>query len=631
MACAIGLMRYNQCRSPISFRGMHTPTILMFLVYASPPGGFVRLTWIRRTALKELMSGNEAIARGAWEAGVTLAAGYPGTPSTEILENIVNYKADLHCEWAPNEKVALEVAVGASFAGARTIATMKHVGVNVAADPLMTFAMSGAVGGLVLVVADDPGMHSSQNEQDSRFWGPFAKIPVLEPSDSQEALDFVKYGLELSEKFETPVILRTLTRVSHSRSLVQTAERRAPNPVGFKKDAPRYVAIPAFARKMRVKVEQRLYRLTAESERSPLNRIEWGDKALGIVTSSVAYQYVKEIFPEASVFKLGMSYPYPESQLREFAAGVKELLVVEELDPLIENYLKANGIACRGRDLVPGIGELTPGLLAGIRAKLRQQEISQPQPMAQAADLPARPPVLCAGCPHRGTFTALKKFDVAVMGDIGCYSLGTLPPLSMLDSILCMGGSIGMAHGMQMVGEKRPVVGILGDSTFFHSGITGLLNTAYNKGVSTVVVVDNRITAMTGHQEHPGTGKTLEGEVTHEASIEDIGRACGVKRVRTLNPYHLKEMQAALEEELNAPEVSLLVVKAPCPLHVRNLVGTPRRIVEETCINCGACLKVGCPAIEHIKGQKPRINPLLCAGCSICAQTCPKKAIEVAK
>lgn len=579
--------------------------------------------------MKELLSGNQAIARGAWEAGVKLAAGYPGTPSTEILENIVQYKDDLHCEWAPNEKVAFEVGVGSSFAGARTMVTMKHVGLNVAADPLMTFAMSGAVGGMLIVVADDPGMHSSQNEQDSRNWGPFAKIPVLEPSDSQEAKDFVKIGLELSEKFETPVILRTCTRISHSRSLVELCDRvESEMPIEFKKDPTRYVAIPAWARKMRVKVEQRLYRMIAEVEKTPINRVEMNSKELGVIASSAVYQHVKDIFTSASVLKLGLSFPLPENKIKEFAASVKELLVIEELDPLIENQIKAWGLKCRGRDIVPGIGEFTPGKIREIKAKLEDEKLSIPTPVAESADLPPRPPVLCPGCPHRGTFAALKKFDVAVMGDIGCYSLGTLPPLSSLDTILCMGGSIPMAHGMQMVGENKYCVGILGDSTFFHSGVTGIINTAYNKGISTTIVVDNRITAMTGHQENPGTGLTLEGEKTEEISIEAIATACGVKRVRIANPYDMKEMNETLKEELEAQEASLIVVKAVCPLHGKKLIGPKKEISQTDCVNCKACLKLGCPAIESNDGDKPVINPLLCWGCGLCAQVCPKNAIN---
>ena len=578
--------------------------------------------------MKELLSGNQAIARGAWEAGVKLAAGYPGTPSTEILENIVQYKDDLHCEWSPNEKVAFEVAVGASFAGARAIVTMKHVGLNVAADPLMTFAMSGAVGGMLIVVADDPGMHSSQNEQDSRNWGAFAKIPVLEPADSQEAKDFVRIGLELSEKYETPVILRSCTRISHSRSLVELKDRqKSPLPLGFKKNPPRYVAIPAWARKMRVNVEQRLYKLMAEAEKNSINRIELNNKQLGIITASATYQYVKDVFKDASVLKLGMSYPLPEEKIREFAEKVDEILVVEELDSLIENQVKAWGIKCRGRDIVPGIGEHTPGKLRAVRAKFEDGTFSIPEPVAESLDLPPRPPVLCPGCPHRGTFTALKKYDVAVMGDIGCYSLGTLSPLSSLDSILCMGGSIGMAHGMQKVGEKKYCVGLLGDSTFFHSGITGIANTAYNKGSSTTIVVDNRITAMTGHQENPGTGKTLEGEETEEISIEAVAKACGYKRVRTANPYDMKEMDSVLKDELESEDASMIVVKAVCPLYARKLVGPKQEISHDACVNCKACLKIGCPAIEAKDGQKPVINPLMCWGCELCAQVCPKGAI----
>ena len=466
---------------------------------------------------------------------------------------------------------------------------------------------------------------SSQNEQDSRNWGAFAKIPVLEPADSQEAKDFVKLGLEISEKYETPVILRTCTRISHSRSLVELKDRQeSPLPLGFKKDPPRYVAIPAWARKMRVNVEQRLYKLIAEAERNSINRIELNNKKLGIITASATYQYVKDVFKDASFLKLGMSYPLPEEKIREFAEKVEELLVVEELDSLIENQVKAWGIKCRGRDIVPGIGEHTPGKIREVRAKLEEGKFSVPGPVAESLDLPPRPPVLCPGCPHRGTFTALKKYDVAVMGDIGCYSLGTLPPLSSLDSILCMGGSIGMAHGMQKVGEKKYCVGLLGDSTFFHSGITGIANTAYNKGSSTTIVVDNRITAMTGHQENPGTGKTLEGEETEEISIEAVAKACGYKRVRTANPYDMKEMDTVLKDELEADDASLIVVKAVCPLYARKLVGPKQEISNDACVNCKACLKIGCPAIEAKDGMKPVINPLLCWGCGLCAQVCPK-------
>ena len=586
--------------------------------------------------MKELMSGNQAIARGAWEAGVTLAAGYPGTPSTEILENIVKYKDDLHCEWAPNEKVALEVAVGASLGGARSLVTMKHVGMNVAADPLMTFAMIGAVGGMVIVIADDPGMHSSQNEQDSRHWGAFAKIPVLEPADSQEAKDMVKYGMELSEKLNTPVILRTTTRLAHSRSLVAFNDRvQLDREIAFKPDQARYVTIPLWARKMRVGVEQRVNKLCAEAEFGAINRIENAadaeqKKKLGIITSGVNFQHAREIFPEAAFLKLGMVYPLPEEKIKEFAGTVEQLLIIEELDPLIENQVKAWNVHCTGRDLVPGIGELNPEVLRRVRSlwETGKEPAAAAQP-AEADGLPARPPVLCPGCPHRATFTALKKLDCQVMGDIGCYSLGSLPPLSRLNSILCMGGSIGMAHGLQKAGEKKPVVGVLGDSTFFHSGITGLMNTVYNGGSSTTLVLDNRITAMTGHQDNPGSGKTLEGSPVEPVSIEAVGKAVGVKRVRTVNPYRLEETVQALKEELAADEPSLVVVKAECPLNARRAVGPRVRIDENKCVNCRSCLKIGCPAVEAAdKTVKPRINPTLCAGCNLCGQVCPKGAIS---
>jgi len=577
----------------------------------------------------ELLSGNEAIARGAYEAGVKVAVGYPGTPSTEILENVVKYKSDIYCEWSPNEKVAFEVAAGAAMAGARSICTMKHVGLNVAADPLMTLAYVGVEGGFVVCVADDPGMHSSQHEQDTRNYARFAKIPVLEPSDSQEAKDFLKLGIEISEQFQTPVILRTTTRVSHSRSLVTLADRKErEKAVGFEKNPPRFVPIPAWARVMRVKVEERLGNMRKAAETSPANRIEWRDRSLGIITASISYQYVREVWPEASVLKLGWSYPYPDGLIKTFAAGVERVLVVEELDDFLEEHIRALGIACDGRTFVPGIGELSTGRLKACRAKMEGKEFTEIKPVAQASDLPARPPVLCPGCPHRGIFYALSKHDVVVTGDIGCYSLGVLPPLSRMDTILCMGGGVSVAHGMDKAGEPRKVVGIVGDSTFFHSGVTGLMDIAYNKGVSTIIVVDNRITAMTGHQDNPGTGFTLMGEPTGAISIAEIGKACGFKRVRTVNPYNTKETLAAVKEELAAAEPSLIVSKAPCPLHQRKKVGALRAVASTACKKCGACLKVGCPAIESKgKGQVPTINPLLCSGCGICQQVCKFEAI----
>jgi indolepyruvate ferredoxin oxidoreductase, alpha subunit len=577
----------------------------------------------------ELLSGNEAIARGAYEAGVKVAVGYPGTPSTEILEAVVGYKPEIYCEWSPNEKVAFEVAAGAAIAGARSICTMKHVGLNVAADPLMTLSYLGVEAGFVVCVADDPGMHSSQNEQDTRNYARFAKIPILEPADSQEAKDFLKLGLEISEEFKTPVILRTTTRVSHSRSLVELTDRKLrEKPVGFEKNPPRFVPIPLWARVMRVNVEERSEKLRQAAVTSPANRIEWRDRSLGIITASIAYQYVREVFPDASVLKLGWAYPYPDALIRQFAEGVKQLLIVEELDDFLEEHIRALGIACEGRKFVPGIGELSVPKLRGVKAKMEGREFKPMTPVAQAADLPARPPVLCPGCPHRGIFHALTKHDVVVTGDIGCYSLGVLPPLSRIDTILCMGGGISMAHGMDKAGEPKKVVGIVGDSTFFHSGVTGLLDIAYNRGVSTIIVVDNRTTAMTGHQDHPGTGWTLMGEPTVAVSIQEVGKACGFKRVRTVNPYNAKETAQALEEELNAAEPSLIVSVSPCPLHQRKLVGKRRKITAAVCKKCGQCLKIGCPAIEGKgKGEVPEINELLCSGCGLCQQICRFGAI----
>jgi len=572
-----------------------------------------------------LLSGNEAIARGAYEAGVTVATGYPGTPSTEILENVVKYKEDIYCEWAPNEKVALEVAAAAAYAGARCIVTMKHVGLNVAADPLMTLSYVGVEGGLVICVADDPGMHSSQNEQDTRNYACFAKIPVIEPSDSQEAKNFVLSGLELSEKYKTPVILRTTTRVSHSRSMVETAERiNLQKKIGFVKDPPRFVPLPAFARGMRKKVETRLSLMADHASKSELNKTELNDKALGIITSSIAYQYVREVWPQASVLKLGLTYPFPDKLIREFAAQVKDLLIVEELDPIIEEHVLSLGLKCEGRKYIPGIGELSADVLFAARRKMEGKEAVQVEPGEK--DLPGRPPVLCAGCPHRGIFYALGKQDVVVTGDIGCYSLGTLKPLDRMDTILCMGGGVSMAHGLDKAGENKKVVGIVGDSTFFHSGITGLLDIAYNKGKSTIIVVDNRITAMTGHQDNPGSGKTLMGEKTIAASIPEIGRACGISRVREVNPYDLQKTEKVIKEELDAEEPSLIVSIAPCALKEKKKLGPVLKIDADVCKKCGQCLKLGCPAIESAEGEI-KINPYLCIGCSMCSQVCPFGAI----
>jgi len=599
----------------------------------------------QRTATRALLSGNEAIARGAWEAGVTVATGYPGTPSTEILEAARAYKKDIYCEWSPNEKVALEVAAGASLAGARVIVTMKHVGLNVAADPLMTLSYIGTVGGLVICVADDPGMHSSQNEQDTRHYARFAKIPILEPSDSQEAMDFLALALELSETHSTPVILRSTTRVSHSSGAVRLGERRAASAgAGFQKNPQRFVPIPLNARPMRVRVEERTAALAEAANNSPANRIEWADRGLGIIAEGIAYQYVKELVPDASVLKIGWVWPFPDELLREFAAGVRRLIVVEELDDILEEHVRSLGIPCEGRKpgpwgaraAVPGIGELSPDRLSEVFGKRPQAH--SPATSVNGKDLPARPPVLCPACPHRGMFFALGKFDVVVTGDIGCYALGVFPPLKRIDTILCMGAGVSMAHGMQVAertrnideGKPRKVVGMVGDSTFFHSGITGLLDISYNKGAAVIIVVDNRTTAMTGHQEHPGTGRTLMGEQTISASVEDFGRACGMKNIATVDPYDLKTTTETLQQALDSNEPWLIVSRSPCPLYTKKSVGPARQVNQELCKKCKLCLRLGCPAIEYVDDEI-KVNEMLCGGCALCEKVCKDGAFDIAQ
>lgn len=577
---------------------------------------------------KVLLSGNEAIARGAWEAGVKVASGYPGTPSTEIMENLAKYKADLYCEWAPNEKVAVEMAAGAALTGARSMCTMKLVGLNVAADPLMTLSYIGVEAGLVLCVADDPGQYSSQTEQDTRHYARLAKIPLLDPADAQEGKDFIGAAFAISEQYRTPVILRTTTGVSHSRSMVLPGERQeSDRKIGWQKNPPKYVPLPVWGRGMRRHAEDRLVELAAAASASPLNEMELKDRKLGIVTAGLTALHVREIFPEASILKLGWPYPFPDELLKRFAAQVDKLLVIEEADDFLEEHIKALGIACVGKQIVPRCGELSPAQVSAVKARWEGREAVLPVPVKQAADLPARPPILCAGCPHRGVFYALTKFDVVVAGDIGCYSLGVFPPLDRTDVILCMGGGISMAHGIQKAGEPKKVVGIVGDSTFFHSGITGLLDIVYNRGASTIIVVDNRTTAMTGHQDHPGTGRTLMGEQTEPVSIEAIGRACGVKRVKVVNPYDLAAVEQTLREEMAAAEPSLIISRAPCLLREKKPCGPAKHIDPQRCKTCKACLKLGCPALEFA-GGKPTINPDLCAGCDMCRQVCRFGAIQ---
>jgi len=570
--------------------------------------------------MKALLSGNEAIARGAYEAGVRFAAAYPGTPSTEILENIAKYE-EIHAQWSPNEKVALEVAAGASLGGIRALVAMKHVGLNVAADPFFSLSYMGVNGGLVVVSADDPAMHSSQNEQDNRWYARAAKVPMLEPSDSQEAKDFTVQALEISEAFDTPVLLRTTTRISHSKGVVILGERQEVDQKAYTKDITKNVLLPAHARGRHLFVEERMRRLEEFADRSELNRIEWGDRRVGIITSGVAYQYAREVFPQASFLKLGLTNPLPKGLIRDFAAEVDRLLVIEELDPFLEEQIRALGISVTGKDRVPIFGELNPDRVA------RAFEMESPDSKDEGLKIPRRPPVLCPGCPHRGIFYAFGKLKLVVTGDIGCYTLGALPPLSAMDTCLCMGASVGMAEGLGRAMEGKKIIGVIGDSTFIHSGITPLIDVVYNKGITKICILDNHTTAMTGHQEHPGSGFTLKGEPTYKLDLETLCRAVGIRRVVKVNPYDLQEVINTLKEELAAEEPSVIIAEAPCIIKERIRFRPPYQVDEDLCVECNLCYRVGCPALEKSVSGKPWINPLLCVGCDICAQVCKAGAI----
>lgn len=581
--------------------------------------------------MKKMMSGNEAIARGAYEAGCTVASAYPGTPSTEILENIANYK-EIYCEWAPNEKVATEVVSGASIAGARAITTMKHVGLNVAADPLFTMAYEGVNGGFVVVTADDPGMHSSQNEQDNRYYAPHAKVAMVEPSDSQEALDFTKLAFEISEKFDTVVLFRSTTRVSHSKSLVEAGERVEVGVKDYVKNVKKYVMIPAHSRAKHYEVEERLARLQDYSNNCPLNKIEWGCKKLGIITSGISYQYAKEVFGEnASYLKIGMSYPLPDKMITKFAKAVDKILVIEENDPYLENFVKSLGIDCMGKDFIPICGELNPDIIRRAFTKAEKKDLYDVD-----VKVPSRPPVLCPGCPHRGMFYAVsKKKDVIATGDIGCYTLGLMPPLNVTDTVICMGGGISAAIGFEkaakMANRKNKIFGFIGDSTFFHSGMTGLVNAVYNNSPIVAVILDNSITAMTGHQQNPGTGKTLMGEIAQVVDIEKIVKAIGIKEenIRIVDPYNLEATEKAVQDAYDATEPFVIITKQPCALIKevqKKRANMYCEVDQDKCKKCKACIKTGCPAISYKNGQVT-IDRNMCNGCTICKQVCKFDAI----
>lgn len=575
--------------------------------------------------MKELMLGNEAVARGAYEAGVRVAVAYPGTPSTEITENMAKYSKDeVYCEWAPNEKVALEVAIGASMGGARAICCMKHVGVNVAADPLFTAAYTGVRGGLVLVAADDPGMHSSQNEQDSRFYARSAHVPMLEPADSAECREYVMRAFEISEKYDTPVMLRLVTRIAHARSLVEEGVRQEIPLKDYEKDIKKYVMMPGNAKGRHVVVEAREKKLEEEIDALGFNRVEMADTKVGVVCSGSAYQYVKEALPNASVLKLGMVYPLPEKLIRDFASKVDQLLVVEELEPFFEDAIKAMGIPCSGKDKTGLQGELfvrKVGRLFGGEADCGP---------AETQGVPMRPPVLCPGCPHRAVFYVLKKLGLTVAADIGCYTLGAMPPLAAVDSVVCMGASIGMALGLEKARGRdfaRKTVAVIGDSTFVHSGITGLVDMVYNQGHSTVIIVDNSTTGMTGHQPNPTTGFNVRGEIAPQLDVVKLCEAIGVPSVRVVDPFDMKELEQTIMEESEKDVPSVIIARRPCALLVKKKTA-PCAINTDKCRKCGMCMKIGCPAILKAENGQVSIDASLCNGCGLCKEMCHFGAIE---
>ena len=577
---------------------------------------------------KVILSGNEAIARGAYEAGVKVCSAYPGTPSTEVFENLPQYGDALYCEWAPNEKVAAEVAYGASIAGVRSLCAMKHVGVNVAADPIFTAAYNGVGGGFVIVSADDPSMHSSQNEQDNRYYAKAAKLAMVEPSDSQECLDFMKEAYRISEQFDLPVLFRTTTRVAHSKSMVTFGEREDPVPLPYIRNTRKYISAPANAYQNHPKLEKNLEALATYGTSCPLNRMELNGREIGVITASIAYQYAKDAFPaDTSFLKLGLTNPLPMDLIRSFAEKVDKLYVVEELEPFMEDQIKAAGIPCQGKALTGKLYELNPQLL--------KERIfgEKPETVDVGVSAVSRPPALCPGCPHRGFFYTMSRHkDFVIAGDIGCYTLGGSAPLSALDSVVCMGGgftvAMGMAKAFAATGQTdKKVFGVMGDSTFFHSGITGAAEIIYNQGNLIPVVLDNSITGMTGHQDNPGSGYTLQGDIAESLKIEDILSACGFKHIFIVDPQDLAAMEKAVQDALAATEPAAIITRRPCLLikRIKHDIGKCA-VDQHKCIGCKKCLSVGCPAVL-VEGKKAKIDPNQCVGCTVCAQVCPMGAI----
>ena len=571
--------------------------------------------------MKQLMLGNAGAARGLFEGGCEFISSYPGTPSTEITEEAARFK-EIYCEWAPNEKVALESAFGACLAGRRAFCGMKHVGLNVAADPLYTMSYTGVNAGLVIGVADDPGMHSSQNEQDSRHHAIASKVPMIEPSDADEAREFAKIAFEISEKFDTPVLYKMCTRVAHSQSITEPAERVVPEHKAYEKTISKYVMAPANAIKRHPFVEQRMKDLEKWSETSGINKLEKADSKTGIITSSTSYQYVKEVLGDSvNILKLGMVNPLPGDMIKKFADGLEKLIVVEELDPIIETFVRGLGLKCEihGKDMFPICGEFSQNLVAAAFGK----EVPAGKKL-DGVQIPVRPPIMCAGCPHRGMFYALNKLKVTVFGDIGCYTFGSVAPLSAMDVTLCMGASFSGLHGWNKAGgaeNEKKSVAVIGDSTFMHSGMTGLATIAYNQSNSTVIVLDNSITGMTGHQQNPTTGKNLYGDPAGRVDLEALARAMGINRVRVVDPYNIAECETAVKEELEVAEPSLIISRRPCALLKEVKHNPPLVVDQDKCKSCKMCMKIGCPAIS-MKGGKAKIDATLCVGCGVCSQMC---------